>query len=289
MADILRNMVSTVDNNVIYRMMRRYASAVNNALLTTDHELLKSIYEETAELPYSQTARELSADGTGYILDGVLLNGNESLNICFKEGLPYVLKVCNANEYDRAVVWLEACKKIEPSRHIIKIEAVCIPRGPRTKYFVFMPLYAITLESLPKMSTTVLLRFYAQMSGALEFIHEAGFAHMDFKPANILIAGDGDFVLADLGSIARMGHRSESTRAYLPREMWEATRSSPIASPKVDWWMMAVTLCEKVCGYGAGHGANSAKESNIMAMLHDLGDKEDERVKTIVNALLARL
>jgi hypothetical protein len=65
--------------------------------------------------------------------------------------------------------------------------------------------------------------------------------------------------------------------------------------------MMAVTICEKACGYNAGHGAESAKKGDILAMLSKLGEKEDktegekareeehERVKEIVGALLGRL
>ena len=58
------------------------------------------------------------------------------------------------------------------------------------------------------------------------------------KPANILISSPGAFILADLGSVVRFDQRSACTRAYLPRECWVDDRS-PIASPEVDWWMLA--------------------------------------------------
>ena len=293
MAEILQNIGVDVNANVVARMQQRYAMEVNNALRTKDNELLRSVYERAVALPYTTTAAELSAAGTGFVLDGVLFSGNESLNVCFKEGVPHVLKVCNPTEYDRANEWIKAYNGMGPSPHIIGLETFYKHRDSGSKYFIFMRLHPITLEALPEMSTTVLLRFYTQMSAALEYIHEAEFAHMDFKPANILITSDGDFILADLGSIVRFGEKSESTSAYLPREMCAKDGARPIASANVDWWMMAVTVCEKVCGYGAGHGAESARKSDILSMLSKLGEKEDkkegERVKEVVGTLLGRL
>ena len=254
--------------------MRHYAAAVNNALIVRDAGLLSVLYDEAELLPYTETAKELSTVGTGYVLDGLLINGNDSLNICFKDGVPYVLKVLNASEYDRVNAWKEATSESrEPCSHIVSFDAVHVNK----KYFIFMPMYPITLESLPVMDTKVLNRFYRQMHDALCFFHQLEFAHMDFKPANILITGDGDFILADLGSVIRMGQRSESTQAYIPRELQDRERSSPIASATVDWWMVAVTVCEKACGYKAGSGPKSAKKDDIKAMLKELGDVEENK------------
>lgn len=254
--------------------MRHYAAAVNNALIAGDAELLSILYEEAELLPYTQTAKELSAADTGYVLDGLLINGNDSLNICFKGGVPYVLKVLNASEYDRVKAWKAAASELREScRYIVSFDAVNVNK----KYFIIMPMYPITLESLPVMDTKVLCRFYCQMHDALSCFHQLGFVHMDFKPANILINCDGDFILADLGSVIREGQRSESTQAYLPREKWDGGRSSPLASATIDWWMVAVTVCEKACGYKAGSGPESAKMDDIKAMLKELGDVKENK------------
>ena len=150
-----------------------------------------------------------------------------------------------------------------------------------------MPMYPITVESLPVMDTKVLHRLYCQMRDALSSFHRLNFAHMDFKPANILITGDGDFILADLGSVICLGQRSESTKAYIPRELWDRGRSSPIASATVDWWMVAVTVCEKACGYKHSSGQESAKKDDVKAILKELGDVEEN--KEWVNQLLGYL
>lgn len=276
-ADILRGTGTEINDNVVARMMQRYSVEVSMALFTNDSGTMKSLYERAVALPNATTAAEMLAEGTGFVLDGVLFNGNDSLNVCFKEGVPHVLKVCTPTEYDRAIEWKKACVGMEPCPHIIGIETFCRRKDSGSKLFIFMPLHPITLEALPVMSATVLLRFYMQMSAALVFIHDAGFAHMDFKPANILITSGGDFILADLGSIVRFGEKSQSTSVYLPREMCGKGAARPIASASVDWWMMAVTVCEKACGYRAGLDTESAKKDRILDMLRTLGDRECDK------------
>lgn len=59
--------------------------------------------------------------------------------------------------------------------------------------------------------------------------------------------------------------------------MWDRGVSSPIASATVDWWMVAVTVREKACGYKAGSGPESAKKDDIKAKLKELDDVEESK------------
>ena len=89
--------------------------------------------------------------GTGYVIEGLLIDGNDSLNVCFKDGVPHVLKVLTPSEYNRMKAWKGAASVTREScRYIVWFDAVV-----NKKHFIFMPMYPITLESLPVMDTKV--------------------------------------------------------------------------------------------------------------------------------------
>lgn len=108
------------------------------------------------------------------------------------------------------------------------------------------------------------------------------------KPANILITSSGDFILADLGSIVRVDQRSASTRAYLPREMWVEGRP-PLASPHVDWWMLAMTIYEKVCGGEIGGSTEPTKEDVKKRLTGAAGGVVSNIPQDILNILIPNL
>ena len=112
-----------------------------------------------------------------------------------------------------------------------------------------MPLMPSTLEHLPILDSDALIKLWKQMQAAAKSFHDAGLVYMDFKPSNICINIDGDFVLADVGSVVPSGNYSESTVPFLPQELLEemnkSCKLSPLSSPSVDWWMLATTLLSK--------------------------------------------
>ena len=130
--------------------------------------------------------------------------------------------------------------KLHPN--IISCEALNI----NDKYFVVMPKYPAALVNLPKFNVETLIRFWTQISSALIFFHDLGFAHMDVKPANILISTEGDFILADLGCLAPFNEHTGCTKEYLPRELWKVYGPPP-SSDYVDWWMIAMVIYHRAC------------------------------------------
>jgi serine/threonine protein kinase len=226
-------------------MKRRYGFLVDLALRSNDALLMKETYAQTEGLPNTQTAGQLNVEG--YVLDGQLINGNDCLQICFKDGIPHLLKVCTAVEYRRMSTWQNFLRNnnINQDENIIPFELTEV----RLKHFAFMPLHPVTLEHLHVLNFNVLNRVWSQLSSALKCFHAHGFCHMDIKPSNILISSSGNFIVADLGSVVHHGERSQSTQAYLPKEMWDPIQiRGPLASATVDWWMFAVTIYERVCG-----------------------------------------
>ena len=115
-----------------------------------------------------------------------------------------------------------------------------------------MPLLPATLEHVVQLDVDDAAKLLGQMMEALSFIHKHGFAHMDVKPSNICINGKGDFILADLGSMAPFGERTKSTLPFLPKDL---QKPSMISDKKVDFWMLAMTLGERFCGWERGTAA----------------------------------
>jgi serine/threonine protein kinase len=109
------------------------------------------------------------------------------------------------------------------------------------KSFMVMPELPALLEQIPA-SQVDARSLLDHMSSALEYLHGLGFAHCDVKPGNICAQYPLSFVLVDLGSIALFGARTDSTPAYVPRDV-RGDRSSA----ELDWCMLGMTLAEKGC------------------------------------------
>ena len=256
--DILRQVNNgEADERVIERMVVRFQTRCDIALRTGDFSLLRSVYELAKALPTTATCSDFSIVN-GYVMDGQLFNGNDDLQICFKAGLPHVMKISTQEEYSRATLFVDVLAERGTTMHqnVISID----PVTKSGKYFIFMPLHPITLEHLQILSAGVLRRLWKHLSSGLSFLHDLGFAHMDVKPSNILIATNGDFILTDLGSLVPFNNRSASTKAYVPRELW-ISPSGPIADASVDWWMFAMIIFEKVCGGDIGGAEVPTKQT----------------------------
>ena len=103
-----------------------------------------------------------------------------------------------------------------------------------------MPKFETTLEPISFIDEKEASQLWGDIRDALDFIHSREFAFMDVKPANICVT-EGRFVLIDLGSIVKFGKRSSSTPSYIPSDFTEKKGSA-----HCDWWMLAMTLAEKV-------------------------------------------
>lgn len=103
------------------------------------------------------------------------------------------------------------------------------------------------LERAPPLDPAATVALWQHMRAALTAMHELGFAHMDVTPSNICHMESESFMLVDLGSVTTFGGLTQSTRSYLPRELFGKSTDAVVAHPSTDWWMLACTLSEKGC------------------------------------------
>ena len=196
------------------------------------------VYAMAACLPSTTTDTEFRLRGLH--VNGLLYEGG-ALVSCFRGRKEFILKPLDAREKKRALALHEALTTASaPVAGLTAFELH--PRGD--KFFMLMPRYGASLEHLAALDTEDALLLWQSVGGALRGLHTLGFAHMDVKPANICLAAR-EFVLVDLGSVARFGEATATTPPYVAADFPGAMRRS---SARADWWQFAMTLAEKACG-----------------------------------------
>ena len=180
-------------------------------------------------------------------MNGLLFEGNDALQICFQGTTPLILKVLLEDEILRAkqlnAEFDEKLLLSDTNTDCFTFHNITLFRllEANRKVFMLMPLFPTTLEHLSQLDEAGTVKLWQQISVALDTLHNKQMAHMDVKPANICITSRGDFVLTDLGSVAKFGEHTDSTRVYLPSDI--STHCA--ASALIDWLMFAMTICEK--------------------------------------------
>lgn len=252
-----------VDAAILRRIIQRFSIRASLAVLEQDAEAASDVYAQTLLLPNTETTSALEIGGLA--INGSLLMGSNSLQIAFEGSAPRGLKNLREDESTRAK---ELARGFEGALDLRTEAPECFCHitvfrllQERGKCFMLMPLFPTTVEHIPRLDEATARKLLLQVSSALDALHERGFSHMDVKPSNICITQGGDFVLADLGSVERFGRVLQSTTAYVPGDV-SAIKTRAL----VDWWMLAVTVCEKLFQLQVGICARQSK-AEVMALL----------------------
>ncbi|MDB5102492.1 MAG: hypothetical protein JWP91_181 [Fibrobacteres bacterium] len=112
-------------------------------------------------------------------------------------------------------------------------------------------LHAILEKGIPHPADRAALA--ASMIAALAGLHKLGYAHRDFKPANILISRDSGVYLVDFGFSKKVGEGGQSmigtvkgTPAYMAPEIWQGRPE--IDFMKADLYALGKVLLEVAPG-----------------------------------------
>lgn len=111
----------------------------------------------------------------------------------------------------------------------------------------------ITEHRSPAQAAELAMAVARDIGGALADLHEAGVAHGDVKPSNVLVAGDGTGTspwsckLCDLGLATTGDQLLGATPKYLPPEVNNSKLGASSARSR-DLWALGVTLVEALQG-----------------------------------------
>ena len=259
-------------------MRRRFGDLLVQALLEQNPDVARDAYELTEFLPQTATERALSVDG--YIVSGNFNARSDSFTVLFKGWNCYMLKSMTYIESSRATELLQSMGDLKKQNiefvisNLTSFDILHISN----KYFMIMPHYVFSLDVLPKIAVELGIDLYNQMARALEFLHgmPEHYNHMDIKPSNICAAGNGLLVLIDLGSVVKLGEKSESTQAYVPRDFQMRSEENPLSNVYVagksnDWWMLAMTIAEKVYELPVGYAVTEPPLMSDLKII--LGDE----------------
>jgi WD40 repeat protein/predicted Ser/Thr protein kinase len=112
-----------------------------------------------------------------------------------------------------------------------------------------------------KRPTAELLAAYLQAGRGLAAAHQAGLVHRDFKPANVMVAGDGRVVVADFGLVGGMagdpgaapGEPGSATTTQTPigtpAYVAPEQRRGAAPHPSADVYSFSLALCEALIGW----------------------------------------
>jgi len=194
---------------------------------------------------------------------------NPELTLCFHNNVPKVIKCLKPEEARRQV---KAKEKVE-----FEVKHRLVPfedSRTTTTTFIMMSVFPATVGSFPSGENFPVEDLWAAMKVALDYLHSMGFAHCDIKPENIFVDEEGIFLRGDHGSVTPFGERTQSTQAYVPTDF-----RAPFASAALDWWMLIVTLLEKV-----GVQAHGCSRANLRQLV-----EKRARVHALVGKLLLEI
>ncbi|PKD42466.1 serine/threonine-protein kinase [Rhodohalobacter barkolensis] len=136
-----------------------------------------------------------------------------------------------------------------------------------------------------------LAKLLAQISAGLQYLHSKDILHQDIKPDNILIDGNGSYLLTDFGISGRLrstlrkhtGSSKSMTIAYAPPERFTANPENMEAS---DIFSLGVLVYELATGNVPWMG-NGGISLNSGAEVPELPDHFSSRFKNLVKLMMS--
>ena len=146
-----------------------------------------------------------------------------------KTGKRFAIKhvVRDPNEDDRFIVQVETEYEVSSKfdhphlRRTFHLHRVRKLLQVREVYLIMELIDGLSLEKALPNRLNTFLTLFQKVGQGLQALHEAGYAHTDLKPINIMLAPKGVVKIIDFGQSCRLGHRKpriQGTPDYIAPE-----------------------------------------------------------------------
>lgn len=221
------------------------------------------------------------------------------------------IKVARPGTPSQIQRWLDEARNARRVQHRNVVRVLdCGISGDGRAYSVQEFVAGATLEqharSAPRRSRRSLVGLFVQAAEGLEAIHAAGLVHCDIKPANLLLASDGEVKIADFGAATAcapdgaFAHGStaspQGTVAFMAPELFRLERESFM--PSSDIFSLGASLfwaltgkpvagddaAEAICGLSERSGIDPARLDRELRRA-----KVDRDLRAIIHKAVAPL
>ena len=250
--------INSPDERIILQI-RKSAYIFDLACSSTSYAY--NIYEEYKNLPKTFTCNCI-ADSLGITVNGPALGDAKPfiMSAIGSQGEPLMVKLLRidpdaliplSERSSLLVMEIQACELLklsDKSKGVSLIQAEIVDinlPAPQLNIYtqgkmkaIVMPRYATTIAQSPKFPLEIVAREGRKILEALKFMHDRNVVHMDVKGDNILLDGNGNWLLGDFGSCRFIGETILSTTEMFYHSKILRTPALPCH----DYFMLLVVL-----------------------------------------------
>lgn len=128
--------------------------------------------------------------------------------------------------------------------NIIRIKALAHSETRCFMVFEYYPadLWGLKLDKKMQRPVTEAeaVLFVGQLLSALEYLHQKGYSHSDFKPENIFVSSENGLILGDLGNLSSVDKKGpgQNSGIYVAPEVGQGQKPSQLS----DLWELGIVI-----------------------------------------------
>ena len=254
--------------------------------MTTNNDGINSINETIAEIHFKINKKLGDGNFSTVKLATHSLTGEQvAIKILEKT------RIANKEDKERINREIEIMKKV---KHFNIVKLYHVVENKLTIYLIQEHIpgkdFMEYLNKKGKLKEVEACKFYHQIISGLEYIHQCGIAHRDFKPENIIITNDNtilkiiDFGLGNLYKNNQLLRTSCGSPCYAPPEMINEQSYNAALS---DIWSSGIILYLMLCGkLPFYHEQNEIMYKQILSGKFEIPNYLSDNAKDILKKII---